>query len=96
MVIRYHGTIETDLTSAGYAANYSFDANGNITALKRWSEDMSGTTVFMDDLTYKYDDPINGGFNNRLTSVDDIQGQMMDCTLFFIPQQNCSNIGHSN
>ncbi|PHR44316.1 MAG: hypothetical protein COA32_14985 [Fluviicola sp.] len=52
--------------SSGYSSSYSYDENGNLQSLRRFE---SGG--MMDNFTYQYNDPVNGGDNNRLTRVDD-------------------------
>lgn len=47
-------------TNSDYNSFYSYDANGNLDTLRR----KAGSQGDIDDLSYNYDDPINGGFNN--------------------------------
>jgi RHS repeat-associated protein len=64
------------LTLSGYSSSYSYDGNGNLETLKRWSrvgEDISQ----IDDLVYHYNDPVNGGNNNRLSYVIDASGEVL-------------------
>lgn len=56
--------------ASGYSSSYSFDENGNLQTLERYANDGTNS-ILMDDFDYNYGDPINDGFNNRLTSVDD-------------------------
>ena len=53
-----------------YETNYTYDANGNITTLKRYSADDDGSyyPILIDDLTYKY---YNSEKSNRLKAVGD-------------------------
>lgn len=50
-----------------YNENLTYDLNGNITTLKRYSNPASGTTAQkIDDLVYNYE---NGGYSNKLNKI---------------------------
>jgi RHS repeat-associated protein len=55
-----------------YFNSYSYDKNGNIRTLQR--NGVSSTGLLMDNFDYKYAETLNGGFNNRLSWVDDLAG----------------------
>jgi len=58
------------VNEGSYNETFSYDKNGNITALTR-NANVSGTQVTMDNLTYNY--PLSGGVktSNRLNNVTD-------------------------
>jgi RHS repeat-associated protein len=58
---------------SNYNSSYSFDENGNLESLTRNAND-GGTSVLMDDFSYKYEDGFNGSENNRLSWVLDQAG----------------------
>ena len=65
--MRQRGSLNTETWSAAnygnrFRTNYSYDADGNILNLKRYS----GTATLMDNISYTY-----SGLNNRLMSVTD-------------------------
>ena len=68
-----------------FASNYTYDGNGNLQSLKRYTEDGQ----LMDDLTYHYDltDP---NLSNKLTHVNDAVGQL-DPIINDLPSQAIGN-----
>ncbi|MGM0479138.1 MAG: RHS repeat domain-containing protein [Bacteroidota bacterium] len=70
-------TVGAPESGSNYMAEYEYDENGNLTYLLR----IAGSSGVIDKLSYVYDDPVNGGFNNRLTQVQDDEGQVLSVDL---------------
>lgn len=60
--------------TAEYANSYSYDKNGNLRTLQRNGNDIGNSTLEMDNFEYMYEDPVNNGYNNRLSWVKDHAG----------------------
>lgn len=60
---------------------FAYDANGNFTTLNRNGHTVGGSLLAMDNFTYNYADPVNSGYNNRLTHVDDLAGNTPNYTI---------------
>lgn len=65
------GSASPSLTAGMYASAYSYDQNGNLLTLKRWSEVLS-TKTLIDDFTYNYT-----ALTNQLTHVSDAAGEVI-------------------
>jgi len=77
-----------------YYNSYSYDKNGNITKLQRNGINVLGLT--MDNLDYKYiETTVNGGFNNRLSWVDDLEGASTHGNLDIDHTMNAGNYGYN-
>jgi RHS repeat-associated protein len=63
-------------TPSNYSSSYSYDPNGNLTDLQRWAK-INDVSTQIDQLAYHYNDPVNGGNNNRLSYVTDASGEVM-------------------
>ena len=70
-------TVGVPEAASNYSTEYQYDENGNLTSLLR----KAGASGAIDELSYVYDDPVNGGFNNRLTQVQDTEGQVLPVDL---------------
>ena len=66
-------TVGQTASLSDYKSRYLFDANGNLDSLKRWAK-LGGSSVLMDEFKYHYNEPVNGGNNNRLSGLTDYAG----------------------
>jgi RHS repeat-associated protein len=72
----YDRQVGQTATPSGYSSSYSYDPNGNLTDLQRWAK-INDVSTQIDQLVYHYNDPVNGGNNNRLSYVTDDSGEVL-------------------